>query len=134
MVLMAIDHSSDAFNAGRLFTDAARHVSPRRAAAGGAVPHPLDHPHLRADVSLPGRHQPGLHGGAPGGEGRRPAEIDRYIFVRGVIIAAFELWIPFSVMGRGASFRSSTASGPSYVLMVALRRLPDRLAGALALR
>ena len=33
--------------------------------------------------------------------GDRPAAIDRYIFLRGVVIAAFELWISFTVMGHG---------------------------------
>ena len=46
------------------------HVAPGRAAAGRAVPHPLDHAHLRPDVPLSGRHQPGVHRVAPGGERR----------------------------------------------------------------
>ena len=96
MVLMAVDHSSDAFNGGRLFTDAARFWQ-----AGTPLPAAqfltrwITHICAPTFLFLAGT---GLaftvsrqvaSGGRPGAQWA----IDRYIGVRGLIIAAFELWI-----------------------------------------
>ncbi len=134
MVLMAIDHSSDAFNAGRLFTDAAFMWN-----AGSPLPAAqfltrwITHLCAPTFLFLAGT---GLAFTVSRQEasGDRPAAIDRYIFVRGVVIAAFELWISFTVMGHGRFiFQVLYGIGSAYVLMVPLRRLPDRAAPMVAL-
>ena len=54
--------------------------------------------------------------------------------MRGVVIAAFELWISLTVMGHGRFiFQVLYGIGSAYVLMVPLRRLPDRAAPIVAL-
>ena len=134
MILMAIDHSFDAFNGGRLFTDSARMYQP-----GAPLPAAqfltrwITHLCAPTFLFLAGT---GLAFTVAKlrGQGRREAEIDRYILVRGAIIAAFELWISFFVMsGWKLLLQVLYGIGSSYLCMVALRRLPDRLAGALAL-
>jgi uncharacterized membrane protein len=134
MILMAIDHSSDAFNGGRLFTDSARMYQP-----GAPLPAAqfltrwITHLCAPTFLFLAGT---GLAFTVAKlrGQGRREAEIDRYIVVRGVIIAAFELWISFFVLsGWRLLLQVLYGIGSSYLCMVALRRLPDRLAGALAI-
>ena len=134
MILMAIDHSSDAFNAGHLFTDAAFLYHP-------GAPLPVAQfltrwiTHLCAPTFLflagiglaftvAKQRERGASAGA----------IDRYILVRGVIIAAFELWISFFVMPKGTIlFQVLYGIGSSYLLMIPLRRLPDRAAIVVAL-
>jgi uncharacterized membrane protein len=134
MVLMAIDHSSDAFNGGRLFTDSARMYRP-----GAPLPAAqfltrwITHLCAPTFLFLAGT---GLAFTVAKlrGQGRREAEIDRYILVRGVIIAAFELWISFFVMrGWTLLLQVLYGIGSSYLCMIGLRRLPDRVAGALAI-
>jgi uncharacterized membrane protein len=134
MILMAIDHSSDAFNGGRLFTDAAFLYHP-------GMPLPAAQfltrwiTHLCAPTFL------FLAGvglaftvAKQRERGARAFEIDRYILVRGVLIAAFELWISFFVMPKGKLlFQVLYGIGSSYLFMIPLRRLPDRVAIALAL-
>jgi uncharacterized membrane protein len=64
--------------------------------------------------------------------GDRPGAIDRYIIVRGLIIAAFELWIALTVASDGKIFfQVLWGIGSAYVLMAPLRRLSD--GGVLAL-
>jgi uncharacterized membrane protein len=134
MVLMAIDHSSDAFNGGRLFTDS---VSMWHAGAPLPAAQFLTRwiTHICAPTFL------FLAGTSLAftvsrqvASGDRPAAIDRYIFVRGAIIAAFELWVSFFVMPPGKFvFQVLYGIGSAYVLMVPLRRLPDRVAPFVAL-
>ena len=134
MVLMAVDHSSDAFNGGRLFTDAARFWQ-----AGTPLPAAqfltrwITHICAPTFLFLAGT---GLaftvsrqvaSGGRPGAQWA----IDRYIVVRGLIIAAFELWISLTVISDGRLiFQVLWGIGSAYILMAPLRRLSDR--GALA--
>ena len=134
MVLMAIDHSSDAFNAGRLFTDAAPMWHP-----GAPLPAAqfltrwLTHLCAPTFLFLAGTSL-AFTVSRQEASGDRPGEIDRYIFVRGVVIAAFELWVSFFVMGHGRFlFQVLYGIGSAYVLMVPLRRLPDRAAPFVAL-
>ena len=93
MVLMAIDHSSGAFNAGRLFTDAAFLYTP-----GTPLPAAqfftrwITHLCAPTFVFLAGT------GLAFNVEKRVKAgasawSIDRYVLTRGLVIAAFEIWI-----------------------------------------
>ncbi len=161
MVLMAIDHSSDAFNAGRLFTDAVGFWHPGwPLPAAQFLTRWITHICAPTFVFLAGtglaftvarQQKAGLRAGAIAWVGtgsarlspsRRGAgalsgsrwSIDRYIVVRGVIIAAFELWISLLVMAPGKFiFQVLYGIGSSYVLMAALRRLPDRVAPIVAL-
>ena len=134
MVLMAIDHSSDAFNGGRLFTDAAFMWHP-----GAALPAAqfltrwITHICAPTFLFLAGTSL-AFTVSRQVASGDRPAAIDRYIVVRGVIIAAFELWISFLVMPPGKLiFQVLYGIGSAYVLMAPLRRLPDRAAPFVAL-
>ena len=134
MVLMAIDHSSDAYNAGRLFTDAARfwHVgSPLPAAQ--FVTRWITHICAPTFLFLAGT---GLAFTVSRqvASGDRPGAIDKYIVVRGLIIAAFELWIALTVASDGKIiFQVLWGIGSAYVLMAPLRRLGDGAALALGL-
>ncbi len=134
MVLMAIDHSSDAFNGGRLFTDAAFRWHP-------GTPLPAAQfltrwvTHLCAPTFL------FLAGTSLAftvsrqvQSGDRPSATDRYILVRGLVIAAFELWISLTVMGHGRFiFQVLYGIGSAYICMIPLRRLSDRAAPGVAL-
>jgi len=134
MVLMAIDHSSDAFNAGRLFTDAARMWHPGAPLpAGQFLTRWITHICAPTFLFLAGTSL-AFTVSRQEASGDRPAAIDRYIFVRGVVIAAFELWVSFFVMGHGRYvFQVLYGIGSAYILMVPLRRLPDRAAPFVAL-
>lgn len=134
MVLMAVDHSSDAFNAGRLFTDSVRLYAPGR-------PLPTLQFLLRwithlcaptflllAGVGLAFTVRKEL------ARGKSQLGIDRYLLVRGLLIAAFELWISYFVMPSGKFlFQVLYAIGTSYLLMIPLRRLPNALSFTLSL-
>lgn len=134
MVLMAIDHSSDAYNGGRLFTDSARfwHAgSPLPAAQ--FVTRWITHICAPTFLFLAGT---GLAFTVSRqvASGDRPSAIDRYIVVRGLIIAAFELWISLTVISNGKLiFQVLWGIGSAYVLMAPLRRLSDGAALALGL-
>ena len=134
MVLMAIDHSSDAFNAGRLFTDAAFLWHPGTPlTAAQFLTRWITHLCAPTFLFLAGTSL-AFTVSRQRASGDRPAEIHRYIFVRGVVIAAFELWVSFFVMGHGRFlFQVLYGIGSAYVLMVPLRRLPDRAAPFVAL-
>lgn len=134
MVLMALDHSSDAFNAGRLFTDSAKLYHPGRAlptlqfmvrwVTHLCAPTFL----LLAGIGLAFTVRKQLS------RGKGELSVDRYLLIRGLLIAAFELWISYFVMPRGTFlFQVLYAIGTSYLLMIPLRRLPYPLTFALSL-
>jgi uncharacterized membrane protein len=134
MVLMAVDHSSDAFNAGRLFTDSVRLYHPDRPLptlqflvrwmTHLCAPTFL----LLAGVGLAFTVRKELS------RGKSQLSVDRYLLVRGLLIAAFELWISYFVMPSGSFvLQVLYAIGTSYVLMIPLRRLPTPLTFALSL-
>ncbi|HXU60743.1 MAG TPA: heparan-alpha-glucosaminide N-acetyltransferase domain-containing protein [Polyangia bacterium] len=132
MVLMAIDHSSDAFNGGRLFTDAARMWH-----AGAPLPAVqfltrwITHLCAPTFVFLAGT---GLAFTVSRLVSTGARGIDRYILVRGLIIAAFELWISLTVMPHGLYvLQVLYGIGSAYMVMALLRRLPDRAALVVAL-
>jgi uncharacterized membrane protein len=134
MILMAIDHSSGAFNAGHLFTDAAFLYHPGAPLPAAQfltrwITHLCAPTFLfLAGVGLAFTVTKQRDRGASAGQ------IDRYILVRGVIIAAFELWISLFVMPRGKIlFQVLYGIGSSYLVMIPLRRLPDRAVPVLAL-
>ncbi len=136
MVLMAIDHSSDAFNGGRFFTDAATmwHAGTPLPAAQ-FLTRWITHLCAPTFLFLAGTSL-AFTVSRQEANGDRAIAIDRYILVRGFIIAAFELWISLTVMGHGRFiFQVLYGIGSAYMLMALLRRLPDRAApmGALAM-
>jgi uncharacterized membrane protein len=134
MVLMAIDHSSGAFNAGHLFTDSVTLYHP-------GMPQPTAQflvrwiTHLCAPTFL------FLAGtglsftvNKERAQGRSELGIDGYLLKRGLLIAAFELWISYFVMPSGKLLLQVLyAIGTSFVLMIPLRRLPTGAALAVSL-
>ncbi|HEY2776180.1 MAG TPA: heparan-alpha-glucosaminide N-acetyltransferase domain-containing protein [Candidatus Binatia bacterium] len=133
MVLMALDHSSDAFNAGRVFGDSAGswHAGTPIAADQFFVRW-VTHLCAPTFVFLAGT---GLAFSVRKelSSGKTQRDVDRYMLTRGVVIAAFELWISYFVMPKGQYlFQVLYAIGTSYLLMIPLRRLGDRLALVLA--
>jgi uncharacterized membrane protein len=129
MVLMAIDHSSDAYNAGRLFTDSVRMYH-----AGSPLPAAqfltrwITHICAPTFLFLAGTSL-AFTVSRQVASGDRPRDIDRYILVRGVIIAAFELWMALTVADHGLIiFQVLYGIGSAYILMIPLRRLSDRAA------
>ena len=127
MVLMAVDHSSDAFNGGRVFTDSVAFYHP-----GSALPQAqfltrwITHLCAPTFLFLAGV---GLAFSVKKqlAQGKSQLAIDRFLLTRGVLIAAFELWISYFVMPKGkVLFQVLYAIGTSYVLMIPLRRLGAR--------
>jgi len=134
MVLMAIDHSSDAYNGGRLFSDAAWlwHAGAPLPAAQ-FVTRWITHICAPTFLFLAGTSL-AFTVSRQVASGDRPSAIDRYIIVRGLIIAAFELWISLTVISDGKLiFQVLWGIGSAYVLMAPLRRLGDGAALALGL-
>lgn len=134
MVLMAVDHSSEAFNAGRVFTDSMFFYRV-------GTPLPLWQfltrfiTHLCAPtfVFLAGT---GLAFTVQRqvSKGERPWIIDRQLATRGLVIALFELWISWFVVPPGTwLLQVLYAIGVSFLFMVPLRRLPTRVALGLSL-
>ena len=131
MVLMTVDHASSAFNSGRLMVDSASSYKPGM---------PLDPSqfytrwitHLcaptfvfLAGVSL------ALSAARRGAPSRRD---DRFLVTRGLFIAACDpLWMSWAFGAKGILFQVLYAIGMSFVAMAALRRLPPRWLGLLAL-
>lgn len=133
MALMAVDHSSEAFNAGRLFTDAVQFYHP-------GTPLPLGQFLLRWVTHLCAPTFLFLAGtglalwvAKQRTQGRSELSIDVHLLVRGFLIWAFELWIAYFVMPKGMFlFQVLYAIGTSYLLMIVVRRLPRRLSLVLA--
>ncbi len=131
MVLMAVDHSSGEFNAGRLFTDGAfvyRAGTPlptaqflTRFAAHLCAPSFVFLAGTSLALSLARR----SHGSA--------WTVDRHLLLRGLTIAGFELWVSLFWMPRGrVLFQVLYAIGTSYLFMIPLRRLPTAALLAIA--
>ncbi|HEX4446248.1 MAG TPA: heparan-alpha-glucosaminide N-acetyltransferase domain-containing protein [Polyangiaceae bacterium] len=133
MVLMALDHSSEELNAGRLFTDATFAYQP-------GMPLPVAQfltrwvTHLCAPtfVFLTGTGL-ALSIGRRVAAGEAAWRLDRYLLLRGLIVAGCELWVSWFWMPPGRFLLQVLyAIGTSYVLMVPLRRLPARVLVGLA--
>jgi uncharacterized membrane protein len=126
MVLMTLDHSSDAFNAGRLFTDSAAFDSERLPMADFFTRW-VTHICAPTFVFLAGTGL-ALSIARRTRDGERPGDTDRYIITRGLLIAAFELWMS-RVFGNEHThlvLQVLYAIGLSMVCMAALRRLSSR--------
>ncbi|MGO9830063.1 MAG: DUF1624 domain-containing protein [Myxococcaceae bacterium] len=135
MVLMTLDHSSDAFNAGRLFTDSARFDRPVLPVAD-FLTRWVSHICAPTFVFLAGASL-ALSIARRTREGDRPADIDRHLVLRGLIIAAFEFWMSLVFGTHGPHpvliLQVLYAIGFSMVCMAALRRLSARWLLALGL-
>jgi uncharacterized membrane protein len=133
MVLMALDHSSDAFNAGRLFTDSVNFYRP-------GMPLPAAQFLIRWVTHVCAPTFLFLAGVGLAytvkkerARGKTERSIDAYLLKRGLLIAACELWVSYFIMPRGALlFQVLYAIGTSFLFMIPLRRLPNGLAFALA--
>ncbi len=124
----------DAFNAGRLFTDSARIYQ-----AGSALPAAqfltrwITHLCAPTFLFLAGTSL-AFTASRMMAAGDRARDIDRYLLIRGLVIALFELWISFTVIGHGRFvLQVLYGIGTAYMLMVPLRRLPDCAAPLVAL-
>ncbi len=136
MVLMTVDHASDAFNSGRLFTDGTFLYRP-------GTPLPLDQfltrwiTHLCAPtfVFLAG-YVMQLSVRRRRGQGDPEASITRFIVTRGLIIAALDpLWmrLVFHPPSGLIVLQVLYAIGISFVAMAFLRRLPPLAIGGIGL-
>jgi uncharacterized membrane protein len=134
MVLMAVDHSSKAFNAGRIVTDSFFTYRP-----GSPLPvvqfltRFITHLCAPTFLFLAGT---GLAFTVQRqvAAGERPSAIDRSIATRGLAIAAFELWISwFTQPSHTWMLQVLYAIGVSFLFMVPLRRLPSVVAVGIAL-
>jgi uncharacterized membrane protein len=132
IALMAVDHSSGEFNAGRVVADSAFLFKP-----GAALP-PAQFltrwiTHLCAPtfvflagtalaLSIPRRIR----------RGESAFSIDRHLFLRGAVIVGFEVVPSYFWMDHGKYlFQVLYAIGTSFILMVPLRRLPPVVLAAL---
>jgi uncharacterized membrane protein len=135
MVLMTVDHASGAFNAGRLFTDAAFAYTP-----GSALPTSqfltrwMTHLCAPTFVFLAGT-SIALMGARRVAAGDTPASVDRRLLVRGLFIALLDpLWMSLGFFGWSRIlFQVLYAIGLSMMCMALLRRLPAALLAALAI-
>jgi len=133
MVLMTVDHSSSAFNAGRLFGDSARSWVPGTALPAAqfftrwithlCAPTFLFLSGYSLHISVQRRRR----------DGASEADITRFIFARGLLIAALDpLWMVFVHRGE-LVLQVLYAIGVSMMALAFLRRLPARVCGALGL-
>jgi uncharacterized membrane protein len=131
MVLMAVDHSSGEFNAGRLFTDGVFLYKP-----GTALPSLqfltrfVTHLCAPSFVFLAGT---SLALSLARRSAESPWAVDRHLLLRGLIVAGFELWVSLFWMPPGRLlFQVLYAIGTSYLFMIPLRRLPSAALIAIA--
>jgi uncharacterized membrane protein len=131
MVIMAIDHSSGEFNAGRLFTDAAAFYQP-----GTPLPTAqfltrfITHLCAPSFVLLAGT---SLALSLARRSNDSAWAIDRHLLLRGLVIAAFEIWVSLFWMPWGRIlFQVLYAIGTCYLFMIPLRRLPTWVLLAIA--
>jgi len=133
MVLMAIDHSSSQFNAGRVFTDSASIYTPHTPISTAQFLSRWSS-HLCAPtfVFLAGTALAlSIHRRTQAGESAW--SIDRHILLRGLVVLACEPWFSFFYVGpHGLLLQVLYAIGSSYLAMAALRRLPTGFLVALA--
>ena len=132
MVLMTLDHASDAFNAGRLFTDGVW-LDRQPLPAAQFLTRWVSHICAPTFVFLAGVGL-ALSVARRTRAGESPGRIDRHIIVRGLIVTAFELWMSL-VFGQGKLLVLQVlyAIGLGMVCMAFLRRLPLKWLFALGL-
>jgi uncharacterized membrane protein len=132
MVLMTLDHSSHAFNAGRLMTDSVR-MDRSPLPVADFLTRWVSHPCAPTFVFLAGASL-ALSIARRSRDGDRPGDIDRHIVLRGLLITALELWMSLVFVGPGTVlFQVLYVLGMGMVCMAGLRRLPVRWLLALGL-
>lgn len=135
MVLMTVDHASEALNRGRVFTDSVFFWKP-----GSPLPTAqfltrwMTHLCAPTFVLLAGASL-AIAVESRRAKGDSERVIDRYILSRGALIVAFEvLWMSPVMMEPGrVLFQVLYAIGASLMCMAALRRLSDRALGIVGL-
>ena len=146
MVLMAVDHASGAFNAGRVAVDSSYAVDAFFVPAwepGGALPTAqfftrwITHLCAPTFLFLSGTSL-ALSAAQRGERGHTPGSIDRHLALRGVILIGLEaVWLslgPSVMVGRYLLvLQVLYAIGTGLVCMALLRRLPSGVLVALAL-
>src|SRR5277367_4800606 len=122
MVLMTLDHSSDAFNAGRLFTDSVA-LDRQPLPVADFFTRWVSHICAPTFVFLAGTSL-ALSIARRSKDGETERDINRHIILRGLIITAFELWMSL-VFGGGRLLVLQVlyALGLGMVCMAFLRRL-----------
>jgi uncharacterized membrane protein len=130
MVLMTLDHASEAFNKGRLFTDAAFLPQPDHLDGPQFVTRWLTHLCAPTFVFLAGTSL-SLSVSRRRDDGE---PLDAFIAKRGLLIAALDpLWMSWLFLEAPPTkiilFQVLFAIGGSFVAMVPLRRLPTRIVG-----
>jgi uncharacterized membrane protein len=133
MVLMTVDHSSSAFNAGRIFGD-----SPRSWVPGTVLPAAQFFTRWMTHLCAPtflflAGFSLYISVRRRKADGASEAEITRFIAARGILIAALDpLWMVFVHRGEPV-LQVLYAIGVGMIAMAFLRRLPARTVGALGL-
>ncbi len=134
MVLMAVDHASGTFNAGRLVTDAAFLYQP-----GTPLPAAqfftrwMTHVCAPAFVFLAGAAL-ALSVAKQSARGDPPGAIDRFILTRGLFIVALDpLWMSWMFAPGQVLLQVLYAIGGGLAAMVPLRRLRERTLLVMAL-
>jgi uncharacterized membrane protein len=122
MVLMTLDHSSDAFNAGRLFTDSVA-LDRQPLPVADFITRWVSHICAPTFVFLAGTSL-ALSIARRSKEGDTERDISRHIILRGLLITALELWMSL-VFGGGQLLVLQVlyALGMGMVCMAFLRRL-----------
>ena len=133
MLLMALDHSSGEFNAGRLITDSALFYKPGTPLpALQFITRWITHLCAPTFVFLAGASL-ALSLGRRVERGESSASIDRHLLVRGVVIVALEIVPSYFWMPPGKYLLQVLyAIGTAYLFMIPLRRLPVSVLVALA--
>jgi uncharacterized membrane protein len=133
MVLMTVDHSSSAFNAGRLFGDSAQSWVP-----GTALPAAQFFTRWMTHLCAPtflflSGYSLFISVERKKRDGASEADITRFIALRGLLIAALDpLWMVFVHRGMFV-LQVLYAIGVSMVALSVLRRLPASVCGLLGL-
>jgi uncharacterized membrane protein len=128
MILMTIDHASEAFNGGRLMTDSVGMWKP-----GMALPMAqfltrwVTHLCAPTFVLLAGTAL-ALSTDSRMRRGDAPGDIDRHIAIRAVLLIALEAaWMSMAILSPGqVLFQVLYAIGAALLFMIPLRRLSDR--------
>ncbi|MFI5302882.1 MAG: DUF1624 domain-containing protein, partial [Polyangiales bacterium] len=127
ILLMTIDHSSDAFNAGRVFTDSAFRYHHEPLPLAQFLTRWITHVCAPSFVFLAGASL-ALSVEARMKRGASPGSIDRHIVARGLFLAALDpVWMTLAFLGGWSRFLCQVmyAIGMSLVAMALLRRLPS---------
>ncbi len=127
MILMTVDHASDAFNAGRLIVDSVRSYHP-----GTALPPDqfltrwITHICAPTFVFLAGTAM-ALSIEKQRRAGKTDAQIDGFTLKRGLFIALLDpLWMYWAFGSEAVVLQVMYAIGTSFMCMALLRRLPTR--------